>query len=57
VTDLSLWFCHYAEELKQYVENSLSVKDVPGSFDALFVPGILLFQALKYMVSIVLASL
>ena len=28
-----------AEELKQYVENSLSVKDVPGSFDALFVPG------------------
>jgi len=27
------------EELKQYVENSLSLKDVPGSFDALFVPG------------------
>jgi putative intracellular protease/amidase len=27
------------EELKQYVENSLSVKDVPGSYDALYVPG------------------
>jgi len=27
------------EELKQYVENSLSVRDVPGSFDALYVPG------------------
>jgi len=27
------------EELKQYVDNSLSIKDIPGSFDALFVPG------------------
>jgi putative intracellular protease/amidase len=27
------------EELKQYVENSLSVKDVPGNYDALFIPG------------------
>jgi putative intracellular protease/amidase len=27
------------EELKQYIENSLSVKDVPSTFDALFVPG------------------
>jgi putative intracellular protease/amidase len=27
------------EELKQYVDNSLSLNDVPGSFDALFVPG------------------
>jgi putative intracellular protease/amidase len=27
------------EELKQYVEHSLSVKDVSGNYDALFVPG------------------
>lgn len=31
--------CLVDEELKQYVDNSLSVKDVTGSFDALFVPG------------------
>ena len=29
----------FAEELKQYVEHSLSVKDVSGNYDALFVPG------------------
>jgi len=27
------------EELKHYVEHSLPIKDIPGSFDALFVPG------------------
>jgi hypothetical protein len=29
----------FAEELKQYVEHSLSVKDVSGNYDALFAPG------------------
>ena len=28
-----------ADELIQYVDHSLSVKDVPGNYDALYVPG------------------
>lgn len=27
------------EELKHYIDDSISIKDVPGSFDALYVPG------------------